>query len=74
MNEKKDLIIEAFKLLDRDKDGFLSRNELEFGFCELKLNPSSQEIDYFFKFYDLNKDGKIDFPEFYRFWISIDCG
>ena len=62
MNEKKDLIIEAFKLLDRDKDGFISRDELEFGFCELKLNPSNQEIDYFFKFYDLNNDGKIDYP------------
>ena len=54
------LINQAFDMIDRDKNGYLSREELidAFGGC------NSQLYDYILKESDVNQDGKISRSQF----------
>jgi Ca2+-binding EF-hand superfamily protein len=61
-------LINSFKLLDLDKDGFLDREELSLGLKSMNTDLSTQEIDStitrFFEVADKNSDGLIDLYEF----------
>lgn len=57
----------AFKELDKDNDGKISREELmDGGFDLLGLSRSDDEIDEFLKAADKNNDGTIDYDEFFE--------
>lgn len=48
----------AFESVDRDRDGFLQRNEVAV------LLDGKKEVESFMRYFDDNKDGKVSFHEF----------
>ena len=61
---EKQYLIEAFKALDINQDGFVSKAELDRVLVESGF--SRQEADELFKFADVNRDGKISIEEFLK--------
>ena len=59
MNEQK--LRDAFNLFDTDKNGKISKKEIE---RVLKMGVDAKEIDEIMAKHDTNKDGEIDFKEF----------
>ena len=59
MNEQK--LKNAFNLFDTDKNGKISKKEIE---RVLKMGVDAKEIDAIMAKHDTNKDGEIDFKEF----------
>ena len=59
MNEQK--LRDAFNLFDTDKNGKISKKEIE---RVLKMGVDAKEIDAIMAKHDTNKDGEIDFKEF----------
>ena len=54
---------EAFSLFDVDNNGKISKEEIA---KVLGMNKRSKEIASIFEKYDTNKDGEIDFNEFFE--------
>merc|ERR1711872_9329 len=61
----------AFKLLDLDGDGQISRHELKSLIKNFGGEVSKEKIEHFIKQADLDGNGKIDFSEFWELWSSI---
>lgn len=65
----------AFKRLDRDNSGFLSREEMEVAIKSFMMakgqEADKEQIDLVFKKIDKNKDGKISFREFFSMTKEI---
>ena len=61
--QDKEEILKAFKSLDADNDGKLSRNELIEGYMKLLGNRAlaEEEVDKIIKEVDQNYSGNIDF-------------
>lgn len=57
---------EAFKIFDRDGDGYIDFKELKHVVTRMGEPLSSQDADELFKEADINGDGKLDFNEFVR--------
>jgi Ca2+-binding EF-hand superfamily protein len=57
-------IISIFEEVDRDKSGFIEKNELKDALIKIGINPTLQEIDKFMSTFDKNKDEKISLDEF----------
>ncbi|XP_030387879.1 caltractin-like [Scaptodrosophila lebanonensis] len=55
---------EAFKVFDRDDDGYISQTELRSVMMNLGERFSDEEFDEMMKEIDLDNDGKISFTEF----------
>ena len=51
---------EAFKVFDRDNDGFISAAELRHVMASLDENLTDAEIDEVIREVDMNGDGRID--------------
>ncbi|RWR74686.1 putative calcium-binding protein CML18 [Cinnamomum micranthum f. kanehirae] len=59
------LLLEIFNLFDHDRDGKISRHELEFLFTRLRVAPPSQEeVGMMLQEADQDGDGCISFEEF----------
>lgn len=50
----------AFRLYDKDKDGYITKNEME----KLSKNLSKEQIDKVFARFDADGDGKLSYAEF----------
>ena len=50
----------AFRLADKDKDGYVDRSEFE----KMAKNLPKEKMDKVFDNVDKNNDGKLDFSEF----------
>ena len=50
----------AFKAMDRNKDGYITKGELKLA----KKKMSMKEVDATIKDYDLDNDGKLNYEEF----------
>uniref|UniRef100_A0A1I8IYV5 EF-hand domain-containing protein n=2 Tax=Macrostomum lignano TaxID=282301 RepID=A0A1I8IYV5_9PLAT len=57
-------LLTAFQVFDRDKNGFISRQELEFVLKSIGEQLTTEEIDELFRSADANEDGKISYKEF----------
>ena len=57
---------EAFKIFDRDGDGYIDFKELKQVVTRMGEPLSSQDADELFREADINGDGKLDFNEFVR--------
>ena len=51
----------AFKMFDKDKSGYVDKNELKFALKTLGEKSSAKEIERMFNDLDANKDGKINY-------------
>jgi hypothetical protein len=60
----------VFKAFDTDNSGFIDSNELIQVAKELGRNLSNDELEECLKDLDQNKDGKISYEEFSRWWLS----
>jgi calcium-dependent protein kinase len=60
---KKEKLKDAFSLFDIDNNGKISKEEIA---KVLGMNKRSKEIASIFEKYDINKDGEIDFEEFFE--------
>ena len=65
-----DEIITAFQYFDRDHNGYISISELKYILSSLGEKMSKNEVKEIFDNCDLNKDGKIDYKEFTKFWAQ----
>lgn len=62
-------LLKAFKYFDKNKDGTLSTDEFRYILCKLGgLRYTEEECDVLFNTADLNKDGKLNYREFIKFW------
>ena len=52
----------AFKAMDRNKDGYITKGELKLA----KKKMSMKEVDATIKDYDLDNDGKLNYEEFLK--------
>ena len=52
----------AFKAMDRNKDGYITKGELKLA----KKKMSMKEVDKTIKDYDLDNDGKLNYEEFLK--------
>ena len=63
-------MLKCFKSLDKDGNGYIEATELRSISKELGRELDSVEADECLKDIDINKDGKISFPEFSKWWLS----
>ena len=50
----------AFRLYDKDKDGYITKSEME----KLSKNLSKEQIDKVFARFDADGDGRLSYAEF----------
>nr|XP_060612930.1 calcium-binding protein 8 isoform X2 [Anolis sagrei ordinatus] len=62
--EELDEIREAFRILDRDGNGFISKQELGMAMRSLGYMPSEVELAIIMQRLDMDGDGQVDFDEF----------
>jgi Ca2+-binding EF-hand superfamily protein len=55
-------LYDVFKILDKDKNGKISKNELKKALNNEDIDE--EELNQFIKKFDLNGDGEIDYVEF----------
>ena len=60
-------ILEAFKSIDRDKNGYLDKDELYIMMSNLGGNITRTEFDSIYNSVDVNNDGKVDYKEFVKY-------
>ena len=63
-------LMEAFRVFDRDCNGFISAAELRHVMANLGEKLSEEEIDEMIKEADLDGDGAINYEEFVRMMLS----
>merc|ERR550525_1997334 len=57
-------VVSAFRIIDSNNDGSLSKSELEAGMNSFGKKFSQVEIDSVFSLADVNTDGEINYSEF----------
>uniref|UniRef100_A0A0G4FJU6 Calmodulin n=1 Tax=Chromera velia CCMP2878 TaxID=1169474 RepID=A0A0G4FJU6_9ALVE len=71
--EAEDDVLQAFALLDKDKNGFISPPELRHLLTSVGRNPLSQEeADELLHMADSDGDGLISYQEFFK-WLSREA-
>jgi calmodulin len=63
---------EAFKIFDRDGNGFIDMSELRHIITRLGDILSAEEADEFMREADLNGDGKLDYDEFLKYMRELE--
>merc|ERR1711874_769510 len=61
---------EAFKIFDRDKDGFISMKELKKVCSMMGTMLTKEELDQFMAEADKDGNGKLDYDEFVKMLLS----
>ncbi|KAK2419243.1 hypothetical protein P8452_63268 [Trifolium repens] len=62
---------EAFWVFDKDKDGYISPNELRSVLRAIGEKVTEEELEQMIKMADLNGDGLIDYQEFIRVMLHV---
>ena len=64
---------EAFKIFDKNKNGYIEAKELKSVTTTLGSMLTDEEFDEFWREADINNDGKLDYEEFIKimsqYWI-----
>jgi len=63
-NEDNEDVREAFRVFDRDGDGFITSEELNMVMSTLGEKLSREEVDEMIREADMDGDGKVGFTEF----------
>jgi len=61
---------EAFKIFDRDRDGFIDMKELKKVTTMLGQQLTKEEVEDFMKEADVDGNGKLDYDEFVKMLLS----
>merc|ERR1711962_880054 len=61
---------EAFKIFDRDRDGFIDMKELKKVTTMLGQQLTEEEVEDFMKEADVDGNGKLDYDEFVKMLLS----
>ncbi|KAK3514351.1 hypothetical protein QTP70_015880 [Hemibagrus guttatus] len=62
--QRREKIREAFKVFDRDGNGFISKQELGMAMRSLGYMPNEVELEVIIQRLDMDGDGQVDFEEF----------
>lgn len=68
--ELESIIVKAFKAFDKDGSGFIDAKELKQIAKEIGRELDPAEIDECMKDLDIDKDNRISFEEFSKWWLS----
>lgn len=68
VKDKEDKIVEAFKAWDSDKNGVITKDELEAVLTSLACSTKPADLDAMLKEADLDADGKINYEEMVQ-WL-----
>jgi len=60
----------AFKIFDKNKDGFITRSELKSAMRKIGEKVSDKQVDGMVKEADLDKDGKVNYDEFVKVLVN----
>lgn len=65
---------EMFRILDDQRKGFIANEEMKLLLNKIKqqVQMTEQEVDEVIDYIDKNKDGRVDFTEFYKFMVKDD--
>mmetsp|Transcript_59623 Transcript_59623/g.105956 ORF Transcript_59623/g.105956 Transcript_59623/m.105956 type:complete len:150 (-) Transcript_59623:72-521(-) len=63
-------LIEAFKVFDRDRDGFISAGELRYSMKDLGEKLNDNEVDEMIREADIDGDGLINYDEFVKMMMA----
>ncbi|KAK9360274.1 hypothetical protein V1504DRAFT_455471 [Lipomyces starkeyi] len=63
-------IKEAFRVFDRDNNGYISSTELRHVMTSIGERLTDEEVDLMIKEADTNNDGRIDYNEFVQLMLS----
>ncbi|UKK01874.1 calmodulin [Theileria orientalis] len=63
-------LIQAFKVFDRDGNGFISAQELRHVMTNLGERLTDEEVDEMLREADIDGDGKINYEEFVKLMVS----
>ncbi|XP_055325212.1 calcium-binding protein E63-1 isoform X4 [Sitodiplosis mosellana] len=59
-------LIAAFRVFDRDGNGYITRDELQIAMEMMQENVTETQVNEMLQLADLDKDGKINYEEFVR--------
>ncbi|KAI6692612.1 hypothetical protein NL676_020322 [Syzygium grande] len=62
---------EAFKVIDKDQDGYISPNELKRAMINLEAKLTEEELEQMMREADLDGDGQINYEEFIRMMLAF---
>ncbi len=68
--ELEEFMLKCFNSFDKDGNGFIEASELKAISKELGRELDSVEADECLKDMDINKDNKISYEEFSKWWLS----
>lgn len=66
-------IQEAFKVFDKDGNGYISAAELRHVMTSLGEKLSEEEVDEMIREADVDGDGQINYQEFVKMMVSFFC-
>ena len=67
----KDELLEAFKVFDKNNDGFIAMEEMKQVMDNLGQHLTDQELEETIRECDMNGDGKVDYNEFVEMMDSL---
>ncbi|KAF5740522.1 calmodulin-like protein 8-like [Tripterygium wilfordii] len=70
-NEADEELKEAFKVFDKDQDGYISPNELRRVMMNFGEKLTDEEVEEMIKEADLDGDGQINYEEFVRMMLAV---
>ncbi|KAJ4838587.1 hypothetical protein Tsubulata_007083 [Turnera subulata] len=70
-NEADEELREAFKVFDKDQDGYISPNELKHVMINIGEHPTDEELEQMIRDADLDGDGQVNFEEFVRMMLAV---
>ncbi|ESR46185.1 hypothetical protein CICLE_v10003695mg [Citrus x clementina] len=68
-NEAQEELKEAFKVFDKDQDGYISPNELRHVMMNIGEKVTDEELEQMVREADLDGDGQINYEEFARMML-----
>ncbi|KAI5587558.1 hypothetical protein POPTR_005G052800v4 [Populus trichocarpa] len=69
-NDAAEELKEAFKVFDKDQDGYISPNELRHVMINLGEQLTDEELEQMIREADLDGDGQVNYEEFVRIMLA----
>nr|CAN81743.1 hypothetical protein VITISV_002603 [Vitis vinifera] len=70
-SEAEEELKEAFKVFDKDQDGYISANELRNVMFNLGERLTDEEAEQMIREADLDGDGQVNYEEFVRMMLAV---